>query len=944
MAAILGFKYFLVVLSSATLFIFIGNQLVALGNHGCIQTPDSIINARPTSHTFTNLGIDQIQDSLMVNFQEPSPPDLEPNSGDLLKVPTKENSAPLLESKVQYSARDSLYFDVKAQKVFLFGNADIKFQELHLMAGYIEIDFKTKTLFAKGVEDNFGVERQKPKFSDGKQNFSSSKMWYNFETKRGRTLNMFTAESDGFLHGDIVKVEPDKTIYVQGGKFTTCDCPDPHFHIGFSKAKVLPDERIITSMANLVIMGVPTPLVLPFGFFPKTQKQSRGLLFPSFGEDANRGFYLQGLGFYTPLNDYWDLSIRADLFSRGSWSATFGTNYRRLYKHSGSLNLSYAENVQGGRGLPDYSKAKDFRISWSHSQDPKARPNTTFRANVDFRTSRISRFNPISDEDYLNNNTSSSISYQRSIADGKINFSATLRGNQNSRTSRSDFTLPDISLSVARFNPFKRRVRVGNERWYEGITLNYSLNARNEIQAPDSTLFSRSTLTNMRSGISHHIPINHSTRLLKHFNFSNNIDYRMNMYFTSIERRWDPDAVWHQGLQTMTGAVVTDTIRGFKTSHDISYSASLSTTAYGMVQFARGPIAVFRHVMTPNISFVYKPDYSSSFWGYNRTVFNERSGRFEDYSIFADQLFPAPGTSKSGGLNFSITNNLEMKLRGKQDSVPKPDRKVKLVDNLTISGGYDFTRDSLNWSDISISGRTVLPILGDLDLMFFSSWSVYEADKDGRPINQYVWDTRKKPLMLRNSSWSTGINKTFRSGGNTGQTGMDRGKEKKSEIPGIDSGGRDYEGAQRGGSNLAGEEAGSNRVGEPIIPPSPRIDFSVAWSFSFNYTLRYDTRYNAEKDIFDKKIIQTLGFNGDINLTKNWRLGFRSGWDFEAMKLTYTSIDVYRDLHCWEMSFNWIPFGFRKSYNFSIRVKNPLLKDLKYEKRTHHLDRAFSSF
>ncbi len=942
MTAIIRFKYFSVIFASATLFLITLKQGVASNYPRYKNHSDTLGIAPPFSPINEYSSPEQIPDTLNLNLSETILPGQPLSNENFSETEQSRGSSPLLESKVEYSAHDSIFFDVRNQKVYLFGNADIKYQELHLKAGYVEIDLKTKTLFARGIEDRFGVERQKPQFSDGKQNFTSRQMWYNFETKRGRTLNMFTAENDGFLHGEIVKIEADRTIFVQGGKFTTCDCPDPHFHIGFSKAKVLPDERIITSMANLVIMGVPTPLVLPFGFFPKTQKQSRGLLFPSFGEDANRGFYLQGLGFYTPINDYWDLSIRTDLFSRGSWAATFGTNYRRLYKHSGSINLSYAENVQGGRGLPDYSKAKDFRISWNHSQDAKAQPNSTFRASVNFGTSRISRFNPMSDDDYLNNNRSSSISYQRRIAEGKINFSANFRASQNSRTARTDLTLPDISLSVARFNPFKRRIRVGDEKWYESITVNYSMSARNEIQAPDSTLFSNETLKTMRSGISHHIPINHSTRLLKHFNFSNNVDYRMNMYFTSIERRWDPNATIQQGGQTIAGAVVTDTIRGFKTSHDISYSATLGTTAYGIIQFAKGPVAALRHVLTPNISFVYRPDYSLPFWGYNRRVYNERTERFEDYSIFAGQLFPAPGTGRAGGLNFSISNNLEMKLRGKQDSIPKPDRKIKLIDNLTISGGYDFMKDSLNWSDISLSGRTVLPILGDLDLMFFSSWSVYDTDKTGRILNQFVWNTRKKPFMLRNSSWSTGIYKTFSSGGRSGQ--MRRGMEQMPGRPGMRQAGSGFDNGGPDGANLFGVDNSNAGIGAPVLPPSPKIDFSVAWTFSFNYTLRYETRYVPEKENFERQIVQTLGFNGDINLTKNWRLAFRSGWDFEAMKLTYTSIDVYRDLHCWEMSFNWIPFGFRKSYNFSIRVKNPLLKDLKYEKRTHHLDRAFSTF
>jgi hypothetical protein len=346
--------------------------------------------------------------------------------------------------------------------------------------------------------------------------------------------------------------------------------------------------------------------------------------------------------------------------------------------------------------------------------------------------------------------------------------------------------------------------------------------------------------------------------------------------------------------------------------------------------------------MSPNISFNYRPDYSSPFWGYNRSVYNERTQRFEDYSIFAGQIFQAPAIGRSGALNFSITNNLEMKLRGRSDSIATPDKKVKLIDNLTISGGYDFIRDSLNWSDIRVSGRTRLPFL-DIDLLFSGSWSLYDIDESGRTINRFVWESKKKPFQLRNSSWSTGFNYTFRSKSRPGQTGMGMGMEQMPGGPGRGPGGPGI-GSGGGFDDWSLDGNGGEVTGETALPVSHRIDFTVPWSFSFNYNLRYETRYLPQTEKFERKVIQTLGFSGDVNLTRNWRVGFRSGWDFEAMELTYTSIDVYRDLHCWEMSFNWIPFGFRKSYNFSIRVKNPLLKDLKYEKRTHHLDRAFSSF
>lgn len=850
----------------------------------------------------------------------------------VLQVPVRQTgSGTILDTRVDYSAVDSIFFNVRDRKVYLYGSADLVYGEIHLEADYVEIDFKRNELYASGLPDSTGVVQGLPLFTEGDQSFQSKEMWYNFESKRGRTLQVFTEEADGYLHGEVVKIQPSKIIHVQDGKFTTCDDPNPHFHIGFRKAKILPEDKIITSLAYLVIAGVPTPLVVPFGFFPNKRGQASGILMPSYGETSNRGFFLENGGFYWGINDYVDLSLRGDIYTRGSWAAKVGSNYRVRYRYSGSLNLTYAINILGEEGLPDYSRNRDFRVVWSHNQDPKARPNSVFRANVNAGSSQASRFNPTSEQDYLSNTFSSNVSYSASWA-GRYNFSANFRHSQNTINKTVDLSLPEIAFSVNRLHPFRRKDARGEPKWYENITMNYTMNARNEIRTVDSLLFQKETWSRFRNGVNHTIPISHSTRVLKHFNLSNSFNYNERWYFSTIEKRWDPEAMFVQGGDTLFGREAIDTISGFKAARDFNYSASLNTRLYGMLQFRRGPIRALRHVMSPNLSFNYRPDFGDPFWGYYKNYYNPRDDREVQYSIFEQGIYQGPQANRSGSLNFSLGNNLEMKVRNRRDTTAGGERKIALLDNFSINGGYDIARDSLKFSDIRVSARTRL--FNNFDITYSSGWTVYDTDSVGRSINRFLWDTDKKLLKLNNTNWSLGFNYSLSSKKQPAALGGDqlRGPAggQMGGQPGLDEG---------------GGEDGGEIPGEELMPLSPAgVDYAVPWSLQFGYTFNYNSRYNYREERFDRNLVQSLNVNGSVNLTPKWRIGFRSGYDFERKEITYTSVDLYRDLHCWEMTLNWIPFGFRKSYNLTIRVKSQMLQDLKITKRTHHLDNAFQTF
>jgi hypothetical protein len=862
----------------------------------------------------------------LIDYQLNSPSDSLPVFGaDTIPetTPRQTGSGVILDSKVDYSAKDSIRFDIRRQIVHLYGDADLKYGTIHLTAAYVSIDFKTNELFARGAPDSLGQIQGKPVFTDAAQSFESQELRYNFQTKRGRTIQVITEEADGFMHGEVVKMMENRVIHVRDGKYTTCDDPNPHFHISFRRAKIIPSDKIITSLAFLTIEGVQTPLFLPFGFFPNKRGQASGILMPSYGEERNRGFNLRNGGFYWGINDYVDLSITGDIYSRGSWAATLGSTYRKRYKYNGNLNLSYANNIFGEEGLPDYQKSRDFRIVWSHNQDPKARPNSVFRANVNAGSTQFNRFNPTSSQDYLTNTLSSNISYSANWA-GRYSFSANARHSQNTLTQIVDLSLPELTFSVARFYPLRRKDPEGPLRWYENITMNLNTNASNQIRVADSLLFDSRVFEKMNSGVQHSVPVSHTFRVLRHFNLSNSFNYTERWNFHRIERRWDGDGTIDPATGRFEGSVVTDTIRGFNAVRDFSYSSSLNTKLYGMLQFRRGPVTAVRHVMTPNMGFSFRPDFADPFWGYYQFYDDPNQQSPVRYATFEGTRFGGPGAGRSGALNLSIANNLEMKVRSRQEG--EKDHKIALIDNFSISTSYDFARDSLNLSNLNMSGRTRL--FGQFDITYSSQWSPYATDSLGRVINKYLWEDGKKIYQLTNTNWNMNFNYNLSS--KTKASRNDRA-EQLSDDPGLIN------------ELPFGTEEEVDETPEPTVPlpatPRGMIDYTVPWSLRFSYSVRHGTRIDRPDLIRDRTFSQSLTFSGDVSLTPNWRIGFSSGYNFDEKQLTYTSLNVYRDLHCWELVINWVPFGFRQSYNMTLRVKSNLLQDLKLERRTHHLDR-----
>ncbi|MEE2700016.1 MAG: putative LPS assembly protein LptD [Bacteroidota bacterium] len=776
-----------------------------------------------------------------------------------------------LNDEVFYDASDSMQFDIINERVFLYGDAIIKYESTEIKADFIEIDWAKNQIYAKGRIDSSGKLVGNPQFTDAGKTFKAKEMTYNFKSKKGLIKEIVTKEGEGFIHGKKVKKTTSEVMYLKRGEYTTCNAEKPHFSIRANKIKVIPGERIVSGPAYLTVFNIPTPLFLPFGFFPNTAEESSGILIPSYGESANLGFFLKDGGYYFTINKQMDLAIKGDIYTKGSWATRSLFRYKKRYKYNGNLNLRYGRMINSEIDMPDYSIKKDFFIRWHHKQDPKANPSLLFSANVNAGSSTYHKNNSYNANDYLQNTFTSSISLNKKWDDTPFNLSTTLNHNQNTKTKIVSLTLPTVVFNMNRIFPFKSK-KIGKAKWYEKIGVSYSANMKNEVSIADSLLFTTDALSRFRNGMRHSIPISTSIKLAKHFTFTPKFNLTERWYLSRIEKSWDGSNV------------ITDTINKFTRAHDYNFSAGLNTKLYGIAQFNKGKIAAFRHVLTPNISFSYRPDFSKESFGYYKSVQTDSIGNRQTYAIMQNGIYGGPGASRSGNINFSLGNLLDMKVRSKKDT-SQTLKKLTLIQSMGIGSSYNIFADSLNFSTIALNARTKL--LGSLTLTFSSRYDPY-INKNGKRINQFEIENGR---LARFTSANAAL------GINISDNTFSKQKEKAEE--------------------------------------SEEDFYKIPWNLNMNYTIAYNKNNRPSSDV---EPIQSLNFTGNIKITKKWKIGFRSGYDFQEKELTYSSIDVYRDLHCWEMLFHWIPIGFHKSYTLTIRVKASVLKDLKLEKKKDWID------
>lgn len=826
-----------------------------------------------------------------------------PNEIDSTALYTSPNA---MKSRVDYKATDSITLDIKTQKVFMYTDNDINYQDINLKANYVEIEFANSTLFATGTEDSTGTEVGQPIFTMGDNSFESHSMKYNYETKKGLVQKVITEDAEGFLHGTTVKKMANNITNVYQGSYTTCDLEDPHFAFRFKKAKVIPENKIVTGPAHLEIESVPTPLVIPFGLFPNKKGQRSGIIIPSYGESTERGFYFENGGYYFAINDYFDFKLVGDIYTLGSWTVKPSSNYRKRYKYNGYFAGNYGVNQTGEAGTADFQKRTDFSVRWVHNQDPKARPNSKFSANVNIMSSQNNKYTGTSSA-YLSNTFQSSINYSTSFA-GKYFFTATLNHSQNTITRELDLTLPKVTFSVNRFYPFRKKVQIGKLKWYDNISVNYNMATQNTINTYDSLFFKEDLTSKMRNGMKHSLQLSSgSIKLLNNIVWSNNINYTERWYSQQRMKSWRSDTLFlNEG--PVPGYIGTDTINGFFAARDFNFSTSLSTTLYGMFAYKGGPIKAIRHVMKPSLTFNIRPDFGTQEWGYYKYYLDEDGDKVK-YSLYDGSIYGTPPDSRSGSFGFRISNNLEMKVRSRKDTITGT-KKIVLIEDFTLSQSYDIARDSLNLSRLSLSGRTTL--FKNLVINYAGSFDPYAADSSGTSINIYEWNVNRRLFRPEKHSWRFGFTYKLNS--------ESLSKEKES---------------------AAGTEQELQDVNDNL---DGYIDWSVPWNLNISYNLNYNTTYTYRNGYWnydvtkEKQLTNTVSFSGDVSITPKWKFGFRSGYDFDNNELTYTSIDIYRDLHCWEMRFNWIPYGFRQSWNFSINIKSSLLQDLKLDKKKDFRD------
>lgn len=789
-----------------------------------------------------------------------------------------------LRSKIKYSARDSVRADLLEKNVYLFGAATVDYEDLHLDAERILIDMDKKELTAEGVADSLGNVTGSPHFSQGNQKFRSSTIRYNFDTKKGKIGYVITQEGDGFIHGEVVKKDPENNFFIRRGMYTTCDLDTPHFAITSNKLKVISNNKIVTGPAYLTIESVPTPIAIPFGFFPNKKGRSSGVIFPVFGESAQRGFYFQHLGYYFGFNDFFNLALTSDLYTLGSFTLDASSLYKNRYRYSGSFQLSYAYTVTSEPELPDYNSRKDFHINWSHNQDPKANPNRSFSASVNAGSSSYYQNTISSTNNFLSNTFQSSISYSRTFPGKPYNLGVQLTHSQNTITHDIRITSPDLSFNVARIYPFRRKHTAGAQKWFEKIGASYSVRATNYIQTKDSMLFRRESLDQFQNGIQHNIPISTSFNILKYFTVTPSANYTERWYFKTTQYDWDPER-----LQTDTMQV-----HGFQTNRDYQFSVGTSTRIYGMFQMPRGPIAAIRHVLTPSVSLSYRPDFSAQSFGYYKSVQTDSTGTERNYSIFQSNVYGGPPAGKYGTLSFSLNNNLEMKVRTRSDT-GEVLKKIKLLESLNFGAGYNLMADSMKWSVLSVNGRTT--ILDKIGINFGAILDPYAFDENNRDYNRFQYDMNRQVFRLTSASLSFNytLNKQAPKQGN---------KYSKQELDYINS------------------------------HPEEYVDFTIPFNLSMSYTMSY-----SKTGALPSTTRQSASVNGDFSLTSRWKIGFNSWYDFDNGRFTNFGVNFYRDLHCWEMRLGWIPFGFQQSYNFQINVKASILQDLKLIKKRDFYDR-----
>lgn len=820
-----------------------------------------------------------------------------------------------LDAPVVYESNDSTTFTLGGAAT-LYGSGKVNYQKIELAAEVISMNLDSSTVHAYGIADSTGTIKGKPVFKDGDTSYDTETINYNFKTRKAGITDVVTQQGEGYVVGTIAKKDAEDNIYMKDGKYTTCDHHDhPHFYMQLTRAKVKPKKNVVTGPAYLVVEDVPLPLAVPFFFFPFSSSYSSGFVMPSYMDDSSRGFGLTEGGYYFAINDMVDLKVTGDIFTKGSWRLSGLTNYNRRYKYSGTLQADYQVTKTGDKGMPDYAVSKDFKIVWSHRQDAKASPNSTFSASVNFSSSSYeqSNINNLYNSSLLTQNTkTSSISYSRSFPDIGLTLSGTTNIAQTMRDSSVAVTLPDLNISLNRFFPFKRKKAAGEERWYEKISISYSGRLTNSIRTKDDRLF-KAGLSEWENAMNHNIPVSATFTLFKYLQLSPSVNYTERWYTRKIDQHYNQET--HR-LEALPG----DTINGFYRVSNYSASLSLSTKLYGMYKpiFMKSKDIQIRHVFTPQVSLSGAPGFSK-YW----EEYTDYNGNTQYYSPYTGQPYGVPQREGSGTVSFSVSNNIEMKYyNAKEDTV----KKISLIDEFGLGMSYNMAAKERPWSDLSMNVRLKLTKNYTFNMNATFATYAYTFDKNGNVTtsNRTEWSYGR---FGRFSGYGSSFNYTFNN--DTWKKWFGPKEEKKKE---------NNNGQENEEDAAIGQEPEQKKVEKAKADADGYQEFKMPWSLSLSYS--FNIREDQSKPInrhsmrYPYTYTHNLNANGNIKISNNWSISFNSGYDFQAKEITQTSCTISRDLHCFNIQASLSPFGRWKYYNVTIRANASILQDLKYEQRS----------
>ena len=844
---------------------------------------------------------------------------------------------PGIDAPVDYECTDSLVYDAETRLVHLYGKAQVKYMDMTLNAAKITMNMDSSMVRAAGERDTAGILQDKPVYSQGSDNYHSELMAFNFKTKKGYITNVETTQGDGFMQSQHSKRAADGTLYLEHAKYTTCDAKHPHFYIALSRAKVRPGKESVFGPAYLVVADVPLPLAVPYGFLPFNKKYSSGFIMPSYGDETSRGFYLRDGGYYFAINDYMDFKALGEIYTKGSWGLSAETNYRKRYRYNGNFYISFLRTVDGEKNMPDYAVTKSLKVQWTHSKDAKASPNTTFSARVNFasenyeRSNLESMYNPLA---YTQSTRASSVSFSHTFPSIGLNIAGSTNLTQSLRDSSVSMTLPDLSISLNRFYPFRRKHQAGKERWYEKISMSYTGSLSNSINTKEDKLFKSNLVKDWRNGMQHRIPIDATFQVFKYINISPQFSLRDIMYTNRVMRSWDET----------TQKEVADTTYGFYNLYDWSLGVSANTTLYGFYKpwrklFGDKIIAV-RHVFKPSVSFSYAPDFTSSHYGYQRTyVKTDANGEVSTvtYSPYSGGIYSYPSGTKQGMITMSVSNNVEMKVKSDRDTTGE--RKISIIDELYGALSYNMAAETRPWSNLNTRIRLKLTKNYTFSMAAVFATYAYAFDKNGRVVtsDRTEWSYGRFGRfqgMSQNLSYTFNnetLSKLFsrrsdRSTASNDETDTDTDTD--AEDANIDP---DLRNAKKGGKQ---------KKQKAKVDEDGYLRFSLPWSFTVSYGISMaedrSKQINVRRMRYPYSFTQTMNFSGYLRIAEGWNISFTSGYDFNYHELSMTTASVSRDLHCFEMSCSVVlrPYS---SFNFTFRARaNELADALKWDKRSSY--------